>query len=123
MSEEISKEENIKRKWNKWQFKDGISCIICDAAKLKENTEKALAECEDWEVKSKEQLQEDLKELTEMASDIGDIKCSIKQNGGVHSDRVETRPGATCYGADEMCQSCGATAKKNDYGDVKANWT
>jgi len=47
------------------------------------------------------------------------MKCSIRQDGGVHSDRVETRLGAICYGADEVCQNCGSTVKKNDYGDVK----
>ncbi|CAI2189544.1 17612_t:CDS:2 [Funneliformis geosporum] len=95
MNKADNKEEKIRRKWSEWQFKDGVS------------------------LKRKKQLQEDLKELTEMVSDIGDTQCSIRENGGVHNDRISTKLGATCYGADEICKECGVMVKKNDYGDVK----
>ena len=78
--------------------------LIKNCRECMERVKSELINCEDWEVKRKQKLQEDLKTLTEIVSDIGDVKCSIRQDGGVHSDRVETRLGAICYGADEVCK-------------------
>ncbi|RHZ37266.1 hypothetical protein [endosymbiont GvMRE of Glomus versiforme] len=114
----VKKEENIRKKWREYK-NDDFNCIICNASKYKEAKEKLLTEAEGWEIKKKRQLQEDLKKLNEIISDIGEMKCHIKQVGDVHNEYAPTGLGIISYSPDEICRNCGVTVKKNDYGDVR----